>query len=1598
MVSVIVPTKNEEANIKNLILLLAQSLKKLRDYEIVVVDDFSTDGTWETLNDLAAKYPLKISRKVGKKGKAYSLVQGFQIASGEILAMIDADLQYPPEAIPEMIAGLNADTDIVVANRKRYQDRFFRKILSRGFRSVFGKLLFDLNCDVQSGLKVMKKEVWQTVKFAPRSAWTFDLEFLHRAQLAGYKIKNIDITFYPRHAGRSSLSKIKTTIELAANAISLKLKKVPPLHIAPESGNTMLKAGIGYRRQKYITHSTLPHHRSALTGLVLWQKLLLASILALLTFGLFASVKITAIITVAVLSTVYFIDLLFNLYLILRSLHFPPEITFSNNELSTLPGQTTGSQEPQVRGRHSLRVRDSSESATGPAAINHEQLPIYSILCPLYKESSVLPQFISSIENLSWPKNKLDVILLLEEDDLDTQDAAKKLDLPSYVRTLIVPHTNPKTKPKACNFGLAHALGEYAVVYDAEDRPDPDQLKKAYLAFQKLPRNVVCLQAKLNYYNPNHNLLTRLFTAEYSLWFDVILTGLQSIKTIIPLGGTSNHFRTADLIALHGWDAFNVTEDADLGARLFKLGGKTAVIDSTTQEEANSNFTNWLRQRSRWIKGYMQTYLVHMRDPLAFIKTHGLHAIFFQLVVGGKIAFMFINPFLWVATIAYFALNHIVGSAIEAIYPAPVFYMAATSLVFGNFLFLYYYMIGLAKRGQWHLVKYVFFVPFYWLAVSFAATISLYQLIAKPHYWEKTIHGFHLDKVKSDLAKEQQEQRKQQERDLEAAAREERFRKIKALAGSGVATGTALVAATVIANFLNFVYNAYLGRSLSVEEFGLISLVGSFFFLSGIPLGALSKTVTYRTAYLLGKYQVVPRQFWVYVRKRAILAGILACLAWLALVPFLSDFFNSKSIEPFLIFTPVWLVGLVAAVDRSFIGGNLRFKIAAFILVIETVFKLFLTWLFVSLGLAHYVYGAIPASMIVALLIAWIFAGRIVKNNRDTDKPIPTTFPLKFFITSILAIVATVAFLSFDIILAKHYLAPDQAGQYALLSWLGKLIFFVGGLFGQFIVPLVSREEGAKRNSKALFYKLFLASSATSFLAYLVIGVAAPITAPLILNSKAAPVIDYLPVFGLAIFCFTVATSVVSYYQVRKKYLFAYVSFILAVIQAAGIVLHHANLAEIVQVMTSTGVVYLAIIIFLHIIYEPLAALGRNLIDFASLITFSAPKVTANPANLRVLIFNWRDMRHVWGGGAEVYLHEIAKNLVKDGHAVTVFCGNDGSSPRSEVIDGVRIVRHGGFYTVYVWAAAYYLLHFRKNTDIVIDSENGIPFFTPLYVKQPVIGIVHHVHQEVFRKHLFYPMAKLAQFLEGKLMPLVYRNVKMITVSNSSKVAMEAIGLGRLNPIEIIHPGINPKKYKPREKAQNPRVLYLGRLKPYKSIETVIYAITQVIKSVPNAALTIAGDGESKDDLQSLVKKLGLQDVVTFTGRVSEKVKAKLLAKSWVMVQPSSMEGFGITAIEANASGTPVIASNIPGLRDSVNNPHSGILVPHGDVAKFAQKIELVLTDKKTRRQLEKGARQWAQNFSWQKSSQDFMAVIKGELVKNPKLFYSPDQVSSNVD
>lgn len=257
------------------------------------------------------------------------------------------------------------------------------------------------------------------------------------------------------------------------------------------------------------------------------------------------------------------------------------------------------------------------------AALDPDSLPVYTVLVPMYKEPEVAEKIIRAVTALDYPQDKLDVKLLLEEDDAVTRGkvAAVVDRLPSCVEVLACPKVaagEPRTKPRACNWGLSRARGEYLVIYDAEDHPEGDQLKKAIVTFRKLEaagqERVACLQAKLNYFNPRQNVLTRFFALEYTAWFDLFLPGLHALHTPIPLGGTSNHFKMEALVQLGGWDPYNVTEDCDLGLRLARQGFLTHILDSTTWEEANSRVGNWVRQRSRWVKGYFQTHLVHTRD------------------------------------------------------------------------------------------------------------------------------------------------------------------------------------------------------------------------------------------------------------------------------------------------------------------------------------------------------------------------------------------------------------------------------------------------------------------------------------------------------------------------------------------------------------------------------------------------------------------------------------------------------------------------------------------------------------------------------------------------------------------------------------------------------------------------------------------------------------------------------------------------------------------------------------------------------------------------------------------------------------------------
>jgi cellulose synthase/poly-beta-1,6-N-acetylglucosamine synthase-like glycosyltransferase len=364
--------------------------------------------------------------------------------------------------------------------------------------------------------------------------------------------------------------------------------------------------------------------------------------------------------------------------------------------------------------------------------------PRYTVLVPLYREETAVPGLLAHLRRLDYPRDRLQIVLLVEEDDPLTREAVARAGVTPPFEAVVVPVSQPRTKPKACNVGLCRATGDILVIFDAEDRPELDQLKKAASLFAGLPETVICLQASLNYYNRDRNWLTRFFAIEYSGWFDYCLPGLHRLDAPIPLGGTSNHFRLPALRAIRGWDPYNVTEDCDLGIRLFRNGLRTAVLDSTTWEEATFRTLPWIRQRSRWVKGYLQTYLVHLRAHGDLRRRLGLgKLIHFHLLFGAGCFCLLMNPFYWLLTAAWFLTG---ARAIREFFPLWVLVPALLSFLAGNAAFVLSAMLGCLRRRYYHLLPHCLLMPFYWVLMSIGAWKGAWQLITKPFFWEKTPH------------------------------------------------------------------------------------------------------------------------------------------------------------------------------------------------------------------------------------------------------------------------------------------------------------------------------------------------------------------------------------------------------------------------------------------------------------------------------------------------------------------------------------------------------------------------------------------------------------------------------------------------------------------------------------------------------------------------------------------------------------------------------------------------------------------------------------------------------------------------------------------
>jgi len=375
-------------------------------------------------------------------------------------------------------------------------------------------------------------------------------------------------------------------------------------------------------------------------------------------------------------------------------------------------------------------------------AIDDEKLPIYTVLVPLRDEAEVIDQIIESMSSLDYPKDKINMVVPLEGYDRATIDAIKRAEYPPHFKAYILPYVEPQTKPKTMNVIFGQAKGEFLVIYDAEIMPDADQMKKAYLAFKKYP-DIACFQTRLEHYNTDQNILTKLFNMEFSFYYDYFLPGLQKLGFPIPLSGHSTHFRLKALQDIGAWDSYNVAEDCDVGIRLYRHGYRTGIINSMSREEAAGDLWGWIKQRTRWMKGFIQTSIVHLRYPLRFKNEVGGWKNFFAflLTVPGTVLVNFLNLITWVILATWIITK---APLIQGWYPQPILYMSVAAFIIGGFIFTYLNLIGSYGRGKFYLVKYGLLTPVYWLLLAFATMRAVVQTITNPYTWEKTKHGTHL--------------------------------------------------------------------------------------------------------------------------------------------------------------------------------------------------------------------------------------------------------------------------------------------------------------------------------------------------------------------------------------------------------------------------------------------------------------------------------------------------------------------------------------------------------------------------------------------------------------------------------------------------------------------------------------------------------------------------------------------------------------------------------------------------------------------------------------------------------------------------------------
>ncbi len=709
-VSIIYPPHNEKKNVNGLTHRIAWVLGLLKwNYEIVYAGDTNSE-TGLYLSSLAPEIPVRV-HEPSPAGYAHTV---YAHTTGEAVVLLDADRQYPPEVIPAMVEKLE-HADIVVGNP--VQDRLFARITSVLYKRL-GMLLWGMPVNIRSGIKVCKKEVLKQFAAHGGGYRLFDRHFLPQTKRLGWNIQGMDIAVERESAHTDFLAAFAREAVFVFEQIVLwaqyAAKSFFPFLDHPHPSE---RAGINFANTRdFLFIADIFSIRRHVFPETVSLFLVVCAGSAAIVWALQALTGLALYLILSWIVALFYLSLLiFKIIVVRRSVRRPP-IRITKREV---------------------------------ASLSNSELPTYTILIPLYREEKVIPQIIEAMTAIDYPAGKLDIIITLEEYDHPTIEAIKAAQPPAHFKTLILPNVKPKTKPKALNVAFPQTKGEFFVIYDAEIVPDPDQLKKAYCAFRKHPE-IACLQPRLDHYNANQNIITRLFNAEFSFYYDLFLPGLQRFGFPIPLSGHSTHFRRSVLEEIGAWDPYNVTEDCDVGIRLARKGYRTEIFDSVSKEKATSTLGSWIMQRTRWMKGFIQTSLVHLRHPLRTKRELGgwRNFIAFLLTVPGTVLINVLNLFYWLLLAGWLATHSFL---IQALFPGPLLYVSALSFVIGNFLFTYLNLIGSYQRGRYGLVKYSLLSFVYWILLAIATTRAAIQIVTNPHHWEKTTHGAHLTQPKNQL-------------------------------------------------------------------------------------------------------------------------------------------------------------------------------------------------------------------------------------------------------------------------------------------------------------------------------------------------------------------------------------------------------------------------------------------------------------------------------------------------------------------------------------------------------------------------------------------------------------------------------------------------------------------------------------------------------------------------------------------------------------------------------------------------------------------------------------------------------------------------------